>query len=190
MTDELQRYRNVFLDRYTSSDSFRSETIDITVDGETLPIEVRETSIRDMSSMFIPDDLIAEVGAETARQIVLVMRCSFIPGSDQRIWQPPEPDQENSDLDALLDAPMDGRGPIGRIYEAINYVHGYRTDPPRGIQDPRLEEIAEICAHGQALAEDHDEQLDNGEIAELFERVKLYAKSIDHGDDAGKEIAR
>lgn len=186
MSDQRKRYRSVFLHRNTAADNFRSETIDITVDGETLPVEVCALSIGEYSATEVPDRLVEKLGEQTAMQLTLICKCTFIPGTDERIWNPPKSDDDLGDAVQMADAPMSGGGPFGRIYQAINYVHGFRTEPPAEIQDPRLQEISEAADHLKDIAEGDDEELNAPEVASIAEMIGSRIRWIDSGSRTGK----
>jgi len=190
MADERQRYRSVFLDRHADRANFRSTTIDVTVYGETLPVEVRELSISEFESVYVPDSMVEKLGGgeggrQTARMVALIMKSAYIPDTDDLIWNPPQPDQDNSDVDELLSGPMDQRGPIPKLREAFNYVHGDRLTPPSDTIDPRLEEIAEVAGQLEEAGRRYD-KLDGNKICKLAAQIRRYAEHIDQQEGEGK----
>lgn len=185
MTEERKKYRSVFLDKQTSEDSFRRETIKVTIGGETLPVEVRALSVGEFQGTQVPDALVDKVGQQTAQQLALICKCCYVPGTDDRIYNPPVSDDNLGDAEALANSPMDGSGPLGRLYAVINYVHGFRTEPPPEIQDPRLEEIKGAADHLKGIAES-GEDLNAAEIKTMAELIAGRVRWIDSGSTSGK----
>lgn len=190
MSNEVKEYRSIFLDRHASQSNFQSTTVDVTVAGETRPVEVRELSIANFESAYVPESVVERLGGgqearQRARMLVLLMHAAYIPNTDHRIWSPPRPDQDNSDIDQLLSGPMDQRGPIPHLIDAFNYVHGDRLTPPSGVMDPRLEEIASVAAQMEEAGQRYDE-LDGQKVRALAAQIRRYAQDIDRREAEGK----
>lgn len=189
MSDERKKYRSLLLDQQTSKDNFRSEVIDVTVADQTLEVEVKALPTNEFKNGYIPDDLIDEVGEEGAMKITLATKCAYIPGTDDRVWDPPVSENNTGDVMQLAEGPMNANGPVERINAAVNYVHGFRATPPPGIVDPRMQEMSEAADHLVAIAEAADEEgeeLHAGEVKSIAESIASRLRYIDHGSTSGK----
>jgi len=188
MSDERQKYRSVLLDQHSSDDNFRSELIEVTVGDTTLDVLVRALQMGEFQNPYVPDSLIEEIGAQEATKLTLVTLCARTPDGD-RIYNPPKSEDNPGDVHQITDGPMYGNGPVERIFQAVNYVHGFTATPPKGITDPRLEEIAEAAEHLQEIAkaaDDEDEGLSAAEVDDMAELIAGRVRYIDHGSTSGK----
>lgn len=194
MTEELkQQARTALLSEGTGDQARTSRTTTVTVDEHDVEVEVRALPLSTYESTRIPPVIRTEDGGvetkyedmqlSTIRQVALICECTYIPGTSERIFDEP------GDVRQLLDAPFHQRSWLNQLAELVDYVHGRRTDPPEGIQDPLLGEIEESARDMQRQAESADD-LSAQNVATIAERIANLAGRMHRGDDAGKTPTR
>lgn len=176
MSDERQRARNLLLDKGTSKQARKSVEITVYVGDDPLDLEVRQLAIAEARDISTPEKVRDEIDGEPDNQLLLIARCTYIPGTDE------QPLNDAEGMIRLHEAPYGTDGWVAKLSQAANYVHGYRTDTPEGVEDPRLIEIADAADQLQAIAEQQSE-LDTGQVAEIGERIATWARYMDQGGD-------
>lgn len=186
MDSQVKKYQNILLSQGTGDAARNSETVAVRIGEEEVDIEVRCRTITEGSDVTVPDKVADRVDGEVNPQIVLIAKCCYIPDTDKQIFTEPE------HIARMHEAPADASGWVSRLGDVVDYVHGYRKDPPDGVRDPRLKEIAATAEQLEALAADakaDGETLPVDEVEFLANEIKLGAQLIDQGGAEKKPIA-
>jgi len=191
-SDEAKRIRNVMLDGGTGDSARRSCEMDVYIGGdgddedpEEVTVEVQQLAIGEaqMAQVSIPEPVKAKVrevvgdDAEVDHQLYLVSQCTYVPGSDAKPLDSPEA------VARLHEAPFHTDSWVSRLSQAVNFVHGYRTETPDGVQDPRLIEIADAAEQLQAICQEESE-LDSAKVGKVAQYIAEWARYMDQGGDA------
>jgi len=186
MSEQLEKARNVLLDRGTSSSARRSEVIPLHVDGETVEVEVRAPTYAEINGATPPDEVVEQVGEELAHQLALICECTYLPGEDTKLFG------ANGAIKDLADAPFGQNSYVQKLVETINYVTGYSVEPPDGVDNPQLQEIESVFTQLEDIADEHKrsgEKLDPGTVADIAKRGRNAVSYLDRGvtDQGGDE---
>lgn len=183
--DELkQQARTAFLDEVSDGTSRHSETTTLPVGEQEVEVEIRALPIAEYESTKLPDvvrdadggvvDEYEDMQYSTLRGVALLQRCAYVPGTDERIFSEPE------DARQILDQPFDASGWLPRLIGLVKYVHGQRSEPPPGVTEPKLAEIAQAAEDLETIAASK-EDLDASKVETIAGRIKSFARLLDNG---------
>jgi hypothetical protein len=181
---ELEKYQTVFLDQGTGDKARQSETITCVVGEEEMDLEVRSLTMAEFKEMDPSPAVKDRVDGEVDGDIMTVAKTAYIPGTDDRPFDSPDA------IARLHDAPYSASGWMARVVQTANYVMGFTSTVPEGVQDPRLDEIAQAATELESIcqqAKQDGDELHPDEVAFIAREIRAGAELLDEGSASKKK---